>query len=167
MVASASSSTVRARFCAAFVAFAATLVAFSTAAAATLKSVRFGVTSPSETRVVLDIDGKANFVMAADPEGAGALIVDLARTRVDGDGARARKAGGLVAQYAYGRSAKTGARVVLTFAATAKVARSFVIPPGDAAPHARLVIDLVAADKKAFLASVPKRAPSLDAVIAT
>jgi N-acetylmuramoyl-L-alanine amidase len=125
--------------------------------AADLLGVRFGASDKNTTRVVFDLTGAADYALSGDEGGAGSLIVDLsgvaAAAGAGGSGA------GHVSSYAVSTNG-SGARAVLTFGRTARIKdKPFLLAPKDGVSHHRLVIDLVTADKAAFIASLPAAPP--------
>ena len=136
------------------------------ASASSLSKVRFGETATDKTRVVFDIDGPVEYSLSGDQAGEGRLIVDIAELTTDASGTTPRQGGGLVASYRYAQQAGGSSRFVFDFDRTAKIAKAFVLSPSGSAKQHRLVIDLTAADKAAFMASLPKRYKDITEVIA-
>jgi N-acetylmuramoyl-L-alanine amidase len=131
------------------------------ASAAEFLDVRFGPGADS-TRIVFDINGAPEFQISGDGEAAGRIFVDFA----DLEGALAAKSGmGHVAGVSFTKSGKNGVRAELALKKTAKIKEVFVLEPGGAVTKHRLVIDLVTADKAAFIASLPSQYGDLTAVI--
>ena len=134
------------------------------AQAAELLDVRFGP-SPEKTRVVFDLQGAANYTISGDGTGAGRLLVDF-DSLILAPGDRNFKPGkGHILRYGFAESRPSGARAVLEFKRTAKIDKVFMLEPGGGVTKHRLVVDLLTADKSAFLASLPQRYPDLAAVI--
>lgn len=132
--------------------------------AAELVDVRFGVQSPTATRVVLDVLGEPVYVLSGSEQGAGRIFVDLSGVTV-GPALRApRSAAGQVAGFSV-RPVGGKERVAIELGTTAAVAKAFVIPPAGPGQKARIVIDLVAADKAALMASLPSPYKDLAPVI--
>lgn len=141
----------------------------ASARAGELIDVRFGVQSPTATRVVLDIQGEPSYVLSASEQGAGRIHVDLAGVTVGPAFRTPRAAGGQVAAYSV-RSVGGKERVTIELATTAAVEKAFVLPPSSPGQKTRLVIDLAAASKAQLLASVPAApyqdlAPVIEAAI--
>lgn len=140
-------------------------VASPARAATTLTGVRIGVHSPTETRVVVDLDGEASYALSGDAEGAGRIVVDLAGVNV-GSELRARQAGGgQVAAFEIRAVAAGKERITLSLGATAAIKAHFVIPAATPGAKTRLVIDLVASDRAGLLASLPSPYQDLAPVI--
>ena len=140
------------------------LSAFSGAAASDLLGVRFGP-EKGKTRIVFDISGAPNFAVTGDEAGAGRLLVDFTELSVPDPAMAVQPGKGHVANYQFVRRADGGLRAVLAFRTTAKIKEVFVIEPSPGVAKHRLVVDLLTADKDAFLASLPSRYPDLGAVI--
>lgn len=133
-------------------AFAAAALAFAgLARASELLDVRFGPNA-EETRIVFDLNGAPDYTVSGDDDGEGRLFIEFS----DLGGALAGRPGkGHVGAVNFSKTGGTGARAVLDLKKTAKIKEIFLIPPSDGVTKHRLVIDLVTADKKAFLASLP------------
>ncbi|MEO0399677.1 MAG: N-acetylmuramoyl-L-alanine amidase [Pseudomonadota bacterium] len=146
-------------------AFIAVMTAPSAAAldernGAELRGVRFGVTSPQTSRIVIDLSGAPVFSLSGGDQSAGAQTgvarLDIAIENLSAVNPQARQTKGrghaAAAQYL------GGDRPVLSVALkrSARVVEAFIIPPSSTNPLHRLVIDLETADKKAFLASLKK-----------
>lgn len=127
----------------------------ASALASEVSSVRFGVTSPKETRIVFDLDSAPSYKLAplqGDAAGFSTLIAGstLARSApVSGKGA------GQVARYEIVRLADGTLTVALHLNASVKIKEAFEIPANSANRNHRLVIDLVAAPEGALAASLP------------
>ncbi|MBY0423021.1 MAG: N-acetylmuramoyl-L-alanine amidase [Parvularculaceae bacterium] len=135
------------------------------AIAAELDGVRFGVTSASETRIVLDLVGAGDYALSGDLDGQGRIVVDLDEVRIPGR-LRNRQAGsGHVGGYVARTVSAGRERITFDLAATAAVKAHFVIPPSASQPKTRIVIDLITADKPALLASLPAQYRDLAPVI--
>lgn len=132
-------------------------------AASELRSVRFGVSAPDKTRIVFDMNGAPQYALDGDGQGAGRLFVDLSNLAAVRPSARDAKGRGLVSGARYAPNEGALARVVVTLRRSAKVDDAFVIPPSADNPLHRLVIDLSAADKVAFLASIGAASSASDA----
>ncbi len=109
------------------------------ASAGDIVGIRFGETSATETRVVLDAIG--DVTTANDPRTDGRMLTvvldSAARIKVaplEGKGA------GLVERYSL--AASTPASLQLQFKSASKIKSLFVIPPSASNPRHRLVIDL-------------------------
>jgi len=130
-------------------------------AVATAHASRLGGDA-KRTRFVVDLDREVAFrVFAlADPY---RVIIDLPEIDFrlpQGTGQTSR---GLVSAYRFGLIAVGKSRIVLDAQAPALIDKAFVLPPQDGQP-ARLVVDLVAASREAFMAEVARlqepRAPA-------
>ena len=146
-------------------AFAVVLALVAPAGASSLSDIRFGETAADQTRIVFDINGAVEYALLGDEQGEGRLIVDVAALTVDAGGATPQKGAGLVSAYRYASQPGGEARFVFDFGRTAKIADAFVLEPRGSVKHHRLVIDLKASDKAAFLASLPKRYNNIAEVI--
>lgn len=125
------------------------------ASAAELNAVRFGKTSSNQTRVVFDLTGPVEYALFGDAEGAGRLIIEFKGLTTAGaaDGGE-----GHILRYAVSQTGTGAARAILDFRVTAKIhEKPFIIEPDGPNKQYRLVIDLVTAEKAAFLASLPPR----------
>ena len=145
--------------------FAALTASTIGAAAAELISVRFGEQAANKTRIVLDLKGDIEYELAGDASGAGTLYLEAYGLTVDRAGRTARKGRGLVASYRYQSKAGGRAQFAFAFAKTAKIVDAFILEPRPGVAKHRLVIDLQAANKKAFMASLPSRYKGLENVI--
>jgi N-acetylmuramoyl-L-alanine amidase len=105
-----------------------------------------------DTRFVMDFSEKvdmATFTLA-DPY---RLVIDLPQVVFQlpvktGDNGR-----GLIKAFRYGLVMQGGSRIVMDLKAPARVEKAFVLPPAEGQP-ARLVIDLAATDREAFLSNM-------------
>lgn len=140
--------------------FAGVAAAMSPAAAGEIKAIRFGETSATETRVVLDVAG--DIVPAGDPvlaERSLSLAFEAATTvkapRLEGPG------DGLVERFALAGSAPV--KLDLKFKFPSRIKSLFVIPPSASNPWHRLVIDLERGAPVAVpVAALPPPAPKYD-----
>ncbi|MEM8876796.1 MAG: N-acetylmuramoyl-L-alanine amidase [Pseudomonadota bacterium] len=101
------------------------------------------------TRFVLDIDRAVAFRIftLADPY---RIVLELPEVGFDLDGSVGRQGRGLVTAFRYGQFAAGKSRVVLDASAPVKIDKAFILEPIDDQP-ARLVVDLVPSDRRAFL----------------
>ena len=125
----------------------------SAAEAADVRGVRFGVTSASQTRIVVDLRGAPTFRLGADGKGQGRLLLEISDLGAVPSSLRTIDGRGLVASGAYDADRRDGV-FVFTLAKSAKVVDAFSIPASKANPNDRLVIDLKTAPKDALFASV-------------
>lgn len=132
--------------------------------AAELLEVRFGPDG-DKTRIVFDLQGDAAYSVSGDETGQGRLLVDFADLSVKKANRDFQAGKGHIARYGFGMRSNGSMRAVLEFKKTAKIKEVFMIEPKGAVKKHRLVVDLVTADKKAFVASLPNRYPDLAAVI--
>jgi len=135
--------------------FAAFLVAPATATE--LLGLRFGPDG-DKTRVVFDLVGAPDFEITGDTEENGHLIVTFHGMATGAEGINGFRGKGLISRYAYGPDGARKTKISLTFKRTAKIAQVLTLDPSGKIKKHRLVIDLVTADKTAFLASLPKPA---------
>jgi N-acetylmuramoyl-L-alanine amidase len=147
--------------CFALVAMVVTLVG---ARASDLQGVRFGP-DKGKTRIVFDVSGAPVYAISGDDLGQGRLIIDFNELSVPRSTLAPQRGKGHVASYQFMKRADGGVRAVMSFKSTAKIKESFVIEPSPGVAKHRLVIDLLSADKSAFLASLPSQYPDLGAVI--
>lgn len=144
---------------------AAAAVALSGAASAApeLLDVRFGPAKDA-TRIVFDLAGAPEYFVSGDESGEGRLYVDFTSLNLDADDKNYKAGKGHIARYGFADSSG-GVRAVLEFKTTAKIKEVFLLEPkGDVTKH-RLVVDLVTADKAAFMASLPDQYGDLTLVI--
>ena len=101
------------------------------------------------TRFVLDIDRAVAFRIftLADPY---RIVLELPEVAFDLDGSVGQRGRGLVSAFRYGQFAAGRSRVVLDASAPVKIDKAFILEPIDDQP-ARLVVDLVPSDRRAFL----------------
>ena len=136
----------------------------SSSHAAELLDVRFGPNG-DDTRIVFDIDGDVSYTVSGDAASNGRLLVDFADLSVKSAHRDFQAGNGHVARYGFADGPGATIRAVLEFKKTAKIKEVFMLAPKGAVSKHRLVIDLITADKKAFLASLPNPYPDLTAVI--
>lgn len=103
--------------------------------AAELVGVRFGETSASETRIVIDLSEPAKFVVDSDGT---KITVDFQETRVRTTGGAG---GGHVDSFVVSEG-KGGGKLVFTLARAASISQKFEIPAGGTSSRHRLVIDV-------------------------
>ncbi len=106
----------------------------------------------SQTRVVFDLTRKIDMraFALADPY---RLVIDLPQMRFQLPPQAGEAGKGLVKAFRFGRMKKGGSRIVLDLTAPVRLDKSFVLDPTDGQP-ARLVLDLSAIDRQAFLRAV-------------
>ncbi|MCC0050787.1 MAG: N-acetylmuramoyl-L-alanine amidase [Rhodobiaceae bacterium] len=101
------------------------------------------------TRFVMDIDRMVAFRIFALPEPY-RVVIDLPELEF-GDSADVETDGrGLVSAYRYGRLAPGKSRIVLDTNGPFSIDKSFILEPVDSQP-ARLVVDIVPADRRTFM----------------
>ena len=149
---------------AAGIAAAAAGALFAAVEASELIDVRYGPNKDA-TRIVFDLAGEPAYQVSGDDAGEGRLIVTFAALKLRPADAAPQAGKGHVASLAFEDAKKDGVRAVLTFNKTAKIKEVFVLQPKDGVAHHRLVVDLLTADKPAFLASLPARYGDLTSVI--
>lgn len=110
----------------------------SAVSAGEIQAIRFGETSASETRVVLDVSGDIQ-TDGLPAERGQTLTLAFDRSTSVAVAALRGSGRGLVTGYAFQASP---AALELTFKNTSKIKSLFVIPPSAANPRFRLVIDL-------------------------
>ena len=102
-----------------------------------------------DTRFVMDLSEKvdlATFTLA-DPY---RLVIDLPQVVFQLPAKTGENGRGLIKAFRYGLVMQGGSRIVMDLKGPARVEKAFVLPPAEGQP-ARLVIDLVATDREAFL----------------
>jgi N-acetylmuramoyl-L-alanine amidase len=119
-----------------------------------------------ETRFVMDLSEKVD-VAAFTLANPYRVVVDMPQVTFNlppkvGDTGR-----GLIKAFRYGLVMQGGSRIVIDAKGPVRVEKSFVLPPADGQP-ARLVLDLVATDRDAFLRNAelepkPARTPHIKA----
>ena len=120
-------------------AFAGAAALLSAAGAGEIQGIRFGETSPAETRIVLDVAG--DILTDGDPvEGRQSLTLTFDQKTKFAAPAASGQGKGLVASYAFRSSAPVS--LDLVFKSPSKIKSLFVIPPNAANRLHRLVIDL-------------------------
>lgn len=124
------------------------------ASAAELVAVRFGVSSPTQTRIVLDMTATPVYELAAT--GDGRLDVRLVNFRPGASLASAGRGAGHAAGYEAG-PAQGDLLVSINLKSPTKIKAIDTIPATTSNKSHRLVIDLVTAKPGALLASLPTR----------
>ena len=113
------------------------------------------------TRLIVDLSGPAtqSAFLLADPY---RVVVDLPEISFGLPEKAGRQGRGLVSAYRFGLIAPGKSRIVLDLTGPATIDKAFVLDAGEGQP-ARLVIDLVKADRPAFLAAIAsqRRRPRL------
>jgi N-acetylmuramoyl-L-alanine amidase len=106
----------------------------------------------NQTRIVFDLSRKVDMraFALADPY---RLVIDLPQMRFQLPPQASEAAKGLVKAFRFGLMKKGGSRIVLDLTAPVRIDKSFVLDPADGQP-ARLVLDLSAIDRPAFLRAV-------------
>ena len=105
-----------------------------------------------DTRFVMDLSEKvdlATFTLA-DPY---RLVIDLPQVAFQLPAKTGENGRGLIKAFRYGLVMQGGSRIVMDLKGPARVEKAFVLPPAEGQP-ARLVIDLAATDREAFLRSM-------------
>ncbi len=133
------------------IALAAALFGLATAGADAFPAaneVRLGGDA-KDTRFVMDLSEKvdmATFTLA-DPY---RLVIDLPHVVFQLPAKTGDQGRGLIKAFRYGLVMQGGSRIVMDLKGPARVEKAFVLPPAEGQP-ARLVIDLAATDREAFL----------------
>ncbi len=129
-----------------------------------LLDVRFGPAKEA-TRIVFDLQGAPIYRVSGDDSGEGRLYVDFDGLSLSAGDTEYKAGQGHIARFGFADRGRDGVRAVLELKATAKIKEVFLLEPkGNVAKH-RLVIDLVTADKAAFMASLPDQYGDLTLVI--
>ena len=123
--------------------------------AADIIGIRFGVTSPTETRLVFDSKGLPEYQVDAAAVGAGSIAISFQNGNLNQIPKSVGKGAGHVASYAL--SSDRIAVVTFSLKRSAKIKEVFVIAPNSGNPNHRLVIDLVSAPIGELIASLPPR----------
>lgn len=117
-----------------------------------------------ETRFVMDLSEKVDIAafMLANPY---RVVVDMPQVTFNLPSKAGDTGRGLIKAFRYGLVMQGGSRIVIDAKGPVRVEKSFVLPPADGQP-ARLVLDLVATDREAFLRNAelepkPARAPRI------
>lgn len=127
------------------------------AGAAELVGLRFGVTSPTQTRIVFDSNGAPDYQLAAESAGRGSLIVAFSGASAAPSLGASGKGAGQVGAYTVSLEDSGRPRVTISLRADAKIKDVFVIAPSAANSRHRLVIDLVSGRPGDLAASLPKQ----------
>lgn len=125
------------------------------ALAADIVAVRFGVTSPTQTRLVFDSKGLPEYQVEASTVGSGGISVSFPNGNFARLARPAGKGAGHIASYI--SSADRIPVVSFSLKSSAKIKEVFVIAPTSANQNYRLVIDLVSAPAGELVASIPAR----------
>ena len=121
------------------------------AAAPEVKDLRIGIRENS-TRFVIDLNQKVEPRIFGLPDPF-RIVIDLPEVDFTLPADRLGAQGGLVERLRYGLFRPGNSRLVLDLRESAKVAKSFTLPPDGAKPW-RLVIDLAPTDRAGFLAAM-------------
>jgi N-acetylmuramoyl-L-alanine amidase len=102
-----------------------------------------------DTRFVMDLSEKVDVVTftLADPY---RLVIDLPQVAFQLPAKTGENGRGLIKAFRYGLVMQGGSRIVMDLKGPARVEKAFVLPPAEGQP-ARLVIDLAATDREAFV----------------
>lgn len=102
-----------------------------------------------ETRFVMDLSEKVDIAAftLANPY---RVVVDMPQVTFNLPPKAGEAGRGLIKAFRYGLVMQGGSRIVIDAKGPVRVEKSFVLPPADGQP-ARLVLDLVATDREAFL----------------
>jgi len=124
--------------------------------AAEIVGLRFGVTSPSETRLVFDAKGEPDYQIDATAVGAGSITFSFLNAKLGPQVRSAGKGAGHAASYSVISDGQLPA-VSVSLRASAKIKQVFVIAPTSGNQNHRLVVDLVSAPVSELVASLPPR----------
>ena len=102
-----------------------------------------------ETRFVMDLSEKVD-IAAFTLSNPYRVVVDLPQVTFKLPAKAGETGRGLIKAFRYGLVMQGGSRVVIDAKGPVRIEKSFVLPPADGQP-ARLVLDLVATDREAFL----------------
>ncbi|NNE83501.1 MAG: AMIN domain-containing protein, partial [Alphaproteobacteria bacterium] len=126
------------------------------AAAPEVKDLRIGIRDNS-TRFVIDLSQKVEPRIFGLPDPF-RIVIDLPEVDFTLPSSRLSASGGLVERLRYGLFRPGTSRLVLDLRNSAKVAKSFTLPPDGAKPW-RLVIDLAPTDRAGFIAAMRPTPP--------
>jgi len=129
----------------------------ATSFAAEITAVRFGVTSPTETRIVLDSNGLLSYSLDADEAGQGQLLISLSDVGFGEGFAISGRGRGHAAGYAASVTGAKAAIIAVELNKSAKIAQILPLAPSSANARHRLVIDLVSAPVSDLASSLPAR----------
>jgi N-acetylmuramoyl-L-alanine amidase len=115
------------------------------------KAVRIGG-DEKQTRFVMDFDRKVGLVAftLADPY---RVVIDLPQVSFQLPKNAGEQGRGLIKTFRYGLIMQGGSRIVLDTSGPVKVDKAFAMPPENGQP-AKLVLDLSASDRDAFLRTI-------------
>ena len=102
-----------------------------------------------ETRFVMDLSEKVD-IAAFTLSNPYRVVVDLPQVTFKLPAKAGETGRGLIKAFRYGLVMQGGSRIVIDAKGPVRIDKSFVLPPADGQP-ARLVLDLVATDREAFL----------------
>lgn len=142
---------------AAFLAAVMAGAASGPAAAAELVGIRFGVTSPSATRVVIDSNGALDYALDADESGSGRLFINMTDARYGTGFAVSGRGTGHVAGYTVSGPAGVAAALRIDLGKSSKIKQILALEPSKDSRLHRLVIDLADAPPGSLVASLPPR----------
>jgi N-acetylmuramoyl-L-alanine amidase len=133
------------------IALAAALLGFASAGAGAFpvaNEVRLGGDA-KDTRFVMDLSERVDVAAftLADPY---RLVIDLPQIVFQLPAKTGENGRGLIKTFRYGLVMQGGSRIVMDLKGPARLEKAFVLPPAEGQP-ARLVIDLAATDREAFL----------------
>ena len=126
------------------------------AAAPEVKDLRIGIRENS-TRFVIDLSQKVEPRIFGLPDPF-RIVIDLPEVDFTLPADRLGAQGGLVERLRYGLFRPGNSRLVLDLRESAKVSKSFTLPPDGAKPW-RLVVDLAPTDRAGFLAAMRPTPP--------
>ena len=126
------------------------------AAAPEVKDLRIGIRENS-TRFVIDLNQKVEPRIFGLPDPF-RIVIDLPEVDFTLPADRLGAQGGLVERLRYGLFRPGNSRLVLDLRESAKVSKSFTLPPDGAKPW-RLVVDLAPTDRAGFLAAMRPTPP--------
>lgn len=124
--------------------------------AAEIVGIRFGVTSPTQTRLVFDSRGSPDYQIDATPTGAGVITFSFPNGTLAPQIRPSGKGAGHAASYSATRNSQSPL-VTVSLRSSAKIKEVFVIAPTSGSPNHRLVIDLTSAPVSELIASLPAR----------
>jgi len=123
------------------------------ASANSLKDVRVGVTSATQTRIVVDLDAVSEYSVSGRNSRQGVVLVDFESAKISQSKLWLARPRGHVASVK--TSTSTGGQVEISLRKSAKIDKVFLIQPNATSKMYRLVIDLSDGSKAQFLASLP------------
>ncbi|MEZ5922671.1 MAG: N-acetylmuramoyl-L-alanine amidase [Parvularculaceae bacterium] len=142
-------------------------IASAHAASAEVKGIRFGVTSPTASRVVIDIAGAPQFQLDG-PDAGVSLSLLMTGSTLGAGTPLSGGAGGLVSNYDFSVQGDGSLLLRVTLKKYSKIKSLFSIPPSKSNPASRVVLDLVTAvEPSRTVLAAPKYQSMSDVIVAS